>query len=376
MTANEPLTYYDELGCWVVADRGLATEVLRRPDFSSRTLDAGNILPEDIEGQCGELLDVLRRWFVLLDSDEHISARRMVQPMFSPGRIRRLADVIAAIVAEAIDDFARSRTPDAVTGLADVISARTMAHLLGLPSRDAGQLHRWAGALSDFFAASYRTDFAVAAQQALRDMGEFIRGADDDGIWSQTSGSEVDRLATSSLMLFGGLETTASLMAYSLWYLLDNGLSAEVVKEEGTAEELVEIALGLHPPLGHVARTAAADTTLGGCPIRGNDLVLVSLTGLDPLTAPPPADPPAHDGIGGRPDHLAFGHGMHYCMGAPLARLETATLLRQFAERFPHARVRDSGWGTNRTYRGLDRLVVDLDVEPNEAAATTKGLVP
>ncbi|MER7693456.1 hypothetical protein [Streptomyces sp. NPDC097610] len=74
----------------------------------------------------------------------------------------------------------------------------------------------------------------------------------------------------------------------------------------------------------------------------------------------PSTTPPRHTPGAPRADHLAFGHGMHYCSGAALARLETVALLDAFCRRHPQARVHDSTWGKNRTYRGFDRLGVDV----------------
>ncbi|MFF1779373.1 cytochrome P450 [Streptomyces virginiae] len=377
--------YYRELGSWVVADRDLAQGALGHPALSSGTLDAGSYLPADTRAQCAELLDVLGRWFVFLDGDEHTGARRAMQRLFSPGRIRRLGDEIQAIVVQALEEFPQDGTGEAVSRLAEVVSARSMARMLGLRPTDAGRLHAWAGALSDFLATSYRRDHALRAQQALREMGAYIReSADDpDSIWSLTGGDDRDRLATCSLMLFGGLETTASLMGLSLWYVLENGLAA-VVRDPGESAEVeavVERVLELFPPLGHVARTASADLEVGGCPIARGDLVLVSLTGRDPFEGQRgPARPPAHTRGGRRSDHLAFGHAMHYCMGATLARMEASLLLRLFCERYPDARVRDAVWGRNRTYRGLSRLLVELHgadaASPSPAPSPSLPLPP
>ncbi|MCF3178970.1 cytochrome P450 [Streptomyces polychromogenes] len=365
VSAASSVRHYPELGSWVVADRDAAQAALGHPSLSSRTLEAGNYLPDDTREECAELLEILGRWFVLLDGDEHTAARRGVQRLFSPGRIRRLRDEIRSIVVQALDEFPQDGTGDAASGLAEVISARSMARMLGLRPTDAGRLHEWAGALSDFLATSYRRDHAVRAQRALREMGEYIKeSADDaDSIWSLTSGDDQDRLATCSLMLFGGLETTAALMSLSLWYVLENGLAEPVRDPAGSdeVEAVIERVLQLYPPLGHVARTAVADMELDGCPIAAGDLVLVSLTGHDPFRADPaPARPAAHARGARRADHLAFGHAMHYCMGATLARMEAAMLLTLFCERFPAARVREITWGRNRTYRGLEHLHIEL----------------
>lgn len=365
MQRGEPseARYYDDLDSWVIAGRSAAQTALGHAGLSSRTGGTSSYLPADMRTECSELLDVLGRWFVLLDGDEHLAARRGMQRMFSPGRIRRIQDKIHLIVDEAVDDFPATGVADAMPRLAEVISARTMAFMLGLEQGDAQQLHRWARAIADFLAKSYRRDYAVAAQQALREMAGFIKSSNRaDGIWNLTEGDDRDRMATCSLMLFGGLETTAALMGFSLWYVLENKLTNMAADPERARETqaVVERVLELHPPLGHVARTSVSDLTIAGHDISPGKLVMVSLSGEDPLSAPTcPMRPAPHVGAPERNEHLAFGFGMHYCMGAPLARLEAAALLSRFAARFPAARVSDLSWSRNRTYRSFDHLYID-----------------
>ncbi|MFC9909603.1 cytochrome P450 [Streptomyces sp. NPDC127197] len=367
MPASETaaVRHYQDLGAWVVADKETARAALGDASLSSRTVENGFYLPAGLREECAELLDVVSRWFVLRDGEDHLAARRAIQPMFSPGKIRKLRGDIDAIVGQVLDELPDSGVVDVVPRLTEQISARALARLLGLPGTGVDELHRWARALAAFLAASYRKDHARAAQDALRQMRvRFQAGADgEDTIWNRVDGSPEDRLATCSMVLFGGLETTTSLMGTALWYVLENRLVEQVTGTAGAAEaeSVVERVLELYPPLGHVARSADADIELGGCPVSRGDLVLVSLTGRDPFEAtPPPTPPPRHTPGAPRADHLAFGHGMHYCSGAALARLETVALLDGFGRRHPQARVHDSTWGTNRTYRGFDRLGVDL----------------
>lgn len=354
--------YYDDLGCWM-AWGDTAREALEDRRLSSRTFEVANLsyLPDDMHEECAYLIETLRRWFVLLDGQEHLTARRAVQPLFSPRRTRQLQDTVAAIVGAALDEFDAAGTGDAAADLASKISVRAVAQVLGLPRIDPG----WAQALAEFLATSYRRECATRAQDALREMETFIKNVPDpdgEGIWARSAGSDGDRLATSSMMLFGGLETTAALIAFALWYMVGHELAGEVAKSE-TGEEataIVERVLDLYAPLGHVARVAAQDTTLAGCPIARGALVLVSLNGRDLFGPPDQPDRPAahHDGY--RLDHLAFGHGMHYCVGAPLARLAATTALTLFARRYPGARIREVRWRGNRTYRGFEHLYLTL----------------
>lgn len=266
--------YYEELGCWVVWGRQAAQASLEDPHLSSETLEAANLsyLPTDMHEECSHLIETMRRWFVLLDGSRHTTARRAVQPLFSPRRIRRLEETIEVIVDEELDAYAASESRDAIPELADRISARTIGLLLGLPGGDHLSLHRWAKALTDFLGTSYRRDCAVGAQEALREMGEFIQNApEEDSIWSRASGSEWDRLATSSMVMFGGLETTVGLIGFSLWHMLGNGLAPQIAAADtdDAAKEVVEGALETtggfdraELPGGHMYLTESAEHLL------------------------------------------------------------------------------------------------------------------
>lgn len=346
---------YDDVGAWVVSGHDAALAAFGHPDLSSRTLHAAyaDFIPRSDRTRFAHLVDVLGRWYVLFDGDQHAAARRAVTPVFSPGAIRRFTETLDDIAQGAVTAFVAGGGGDAVRSLADVMSARTMAALLGLPACDPARLHAWAAALAAFFATPYRRAYAQAAQDALVELADVVSRS--DGLLTRLD----DGLAVCSLMVFGGLETTAGLMGVCLWHMLGNGLAGAVAGTGGgeVAAEIVEQVLAGLPPLGHVARVAAADTVIGGCPVRDGDLVLLSLTGADPLTpAARPPVPPAHRP--GRPAHLAFGHGRHYCSGAPLARAEAVALLRRFAAAAPNAEVQSAVWGDNRTYRGFDELVI------------------
>lgn len=352
---------YDDVGAWVVSAHDAALAAFGHPELSSRTLHAAyaDFIPVSDRSRFAHLVDVLGRWYVLSDGDRHAAARRAVAPVFSPGAIRRFTATLDDIAARAVGAFVAGGGGDAVGALADVMSARTMAALLGLPECEPARLHTWAAALAAFFATPYRRACAKAAQDALVELADVVSRSGGDSLWARTDGDDADRLALCSLMVFGGLETTAGLMGVCLWYMLGNGLTGEVAGPDGAtvAAEVVERVLAALPPLGHVARVAAADTVVGGCPVRGGDLVLLSLTGTDPLVpVVRPRVPPAHEP--GRPPHLAFGHGRHYCSGAPLARAEAVALLRRFAAAAPDAEVTAAVWGGNRTYRGFDELLI------------------
>ncbi|MFJ4780720.1 cytochrome P450 [Streptomyces sp. NPDC088762] len=381
---------WDEgLDCWVVADPRLAQQVLNHPGFASGTFERSFQLymTDAARAEYRELTEFLRLWFVQADAPEHMALRRPVQRMLSASYVRSLAPRIEEITDECLDDLAAAPRPsDVMPPVADGISGKVMAHVVGLDVPPP-VLHRWSRTLSLFIGAMYRRDHALAAHRVMVEMSEALAGARAmEGFPVDTEEDRARTTATWAMCLFGGLETTASLLGSTVLTALgDRALWDAVCREvPGAVEDLVESVLVSRPPLRHLGRVAAYDQEFAGVRLSEGDLVLVSLTGENPLNdadeAPAAVCPvtgartgAATDAVagtdagakavgGGSERHLIFGHGPHYCVGAPLARLEAAILLRRLARRFPHARLAEEAavWGPNLSYVGLDHLYVDL----------------
>ncbi|MEV0012166.1 cytochrome P450 [Streptomyces sp. NPDC051840] len=373
---------WDEgLECWVVADPRLARQVLNHPGFASRTFERSFQLymSESSREEYRELTDFLRLWFVQADAPEHSALRRPVQRLLSPSYVRSLTPRVEEITEECLDELAAAAPHDVMPAVADGISGKVMAHVVGVDERPE-VLHRWSRALSLFIGAMYRRDHAERAHTAMKEMTEALSRASAPGDFPRDTPLDRARTtATWAMNLFGGLETTASLLGSVVLTALGDPAVWDGIREEreGAVEALVESVLVARPPLRHLGRVVAHDQEVAGRLLREGDLVLVSLTGdgllveEEPGAAVPargcPVTGVADEGGTGtqRPEqHLVFGHGPHYCVGAPLARMEAAVLLRRFARRFPGARLTGEAavWGPNLSYVGLDHLYVDLGV--------------
>lgn len=358
----------DGLECWVVSSPGLARRILNHPSFSSQTSARLRELYMTDESQREHLAltEFLRLWFVHTDDPEHAALRKPVQRLLSASYVRSIAPRIAEIVDDCIDDLAAGRPHDVVPTVAEGVSGRVMAHIVGIDEEPA-VLHTWSQKLSAFIAAMYRRDHAKAAHEVMLEMTESLaRASAIDGFSRGTTEDRARTTATWAMILFGGLETTASLLGSSVLAALnDTGLWAAVRDDQpGTIEAVVESVLEQRPPLRNVGRVVAHDVEFAGAELRAGDLVLVSLHGGGLFTEDQPGQGLAGCPVSDRREpHLIFGYGAHYCIGAPLARLEAATTLRLFARRFPRARLADNAavWGQNLSYVGLDHLYVELD---------------
>jgi len=161
------------------------------------------------------------------------------------------------------------------------------------------------------------------------------------------------------LLLVAGHETTVNLIGNAILAMLRTPSQwAALGADAGRAPAVIEETLRYDPPVQMIARTAGADMTIGEIEIPGGDIMML-------LTAAAQRDPAEFDS----PDtfdpdrkalrHLGFGRGAHYCLGAPLARLEAGVALSAITARFPHARMdSEPKYKTNVTLRGLSELIV------------------
>ncbi|MFB6847855.1 cytochrome P450 [Streptomyces sp. NPDC056373] len=369
---------WDEgLECWVVADPRLARQVLNHPGFASGTFERSFQLymADATRAEYRELTEFLRLWFVQADAPEHTALRRPVQRMLSASYVRSLTPRVEEITQECLTRLAATRPCDVMPAVAEGISGEVMAHVVGVDVAPP-VLHEWSRTLSLFIGAMYRRDHARAAQRVMVEMTGALAGARALADFPTDTPEDRARTnATWAMCLFGGLETTASLLGSTVLTALGDRELWEAVRADrpGVVENLVESVLVSRPPLRHLGRVVAHDQEIAGARLRAGDLVLVSLTGQGPLDEATPdavcpvtgasAAEPA--GAEGTDRNLVFGYGPHYCVGAPLARLEAAVLLRSLARRFPNARLSDEAavWGPNLSYVGLDHLYVDLGGE-------------
>ncbi|PYC69277.1 cytochrome P450 [Micromonospora arborensis] len=373
------LSWDDGLESWVVSDRALARQVLADPDsFSSRTsVRLGELyMTDQSRAEYRALTEFVQLWFVHADGDEHTSRRRPVQRMFSLAAVRSLEERVVAIVDECLDDLAAQQAPDLIPTVAEGVSGRVMAHVVGV-GIEPGVLHTWSRHLSAFLAAMYRRDHAEKATDVMREMSACLTGS---ALWSRfptdTPHERAVTTATLSMILFGGLETTAALLGSCVYTALGDPATWAMLKDAAEHDDprvparFVESILATRPPLRNVARVVTKDTTLAGARLAAGDLVFVPLAdGATVFTESSAIDGIAEDGTSdadgagertGR--HLAFGLGAHYCVGASLVRLEAATVLRRLAIRFPDARLAATPavWGPNISYVGLDHLPLEL----------------
>ncbi len=358
-------------------------EVLRHPDSSSDRLKstvAQRMIAEG--GQETPVRPFGTPGFLFLDPPDHTRLRRLVSKAFVPKVVNALQPEITALVDGLLRDADSSAEPfDAISGLAYPLPVAVICRLLGVPLEDEPQFSaasaRLAQGLDPFFAVTGATDdgFEERMQAGLwlrgylRELiGRRRRDPGDDLmsglIQVEESGDQLTEdeiVATCNLLLIAGHETTVNLIANAILALLrDPAQWAALVADPSRVGAVVEETLRYDPPVQLIGRVAGQDMTIGGVTVPQGDnmLLLLAAAHRDPKVVERPDDfDPDRASI----RHLGFGKGPHFCIGAPLARLEANVALTALAARFPHAELAGQPeYKQNVTLRGMSGLPLSL----------------
>jgi cytochrome P450 len=339
------------LGVRTVTSRDLCDEVLRDPRFGVETPAGMSDLPgpPDLNGG-----GPLAGSFVELDPPQHTRLRRLTAPAFRPKLIRHFTPAVEAALAEVLEPLAGRDSFDLMTEVASPFPIAVISRLLGIPAADTSEFRRM-GVLVGQSLDGVRT---VRQAQQLRQAGReleilFRRLAEQrrtdprDDVISLLAAAEADGrlvardlVATCGLLLVAGFETTVNLVGNGVAALQrDRAQWTRLVEDPSRAEAVVEETLRFDPPVQITIRIAQENLKLHGTWVgRGTVIaLLLAAANRDPAAY---AQPDRFDpDRSGEPEHLAFSSGIHYCLGAPLARLEGAIAFRTLAERWPDLTV-------------------------------------
>ncbi|NJC68319.1 cytochrome P450 [Planosporangium thailandense] len=332
--------------------------------------------------------------FINLDPPEHDRLRELAMrpfgPPCTPGRVEGMRTWLAEVANELIDDFAGKNRVDLVDDFAYPLPVTAICRLLGVPREDERRFHHWADAIVANLDPTTGT-FAERQHRRARvevELGEYLNGlveaharrpGDDliSGMLTDTGPhapmSRADLVSTAVLLLVAGHETTVNLIANGMLTLLRHPEVLSRLRDEpDLAIPLVEELLRYEPPVQmRTNRSTLADIPIGGTTIpKGSPLALMLAAGdRDPARFP---DPDRFDPDRAGNAHLGFGSGIHYCYGAPLARVEAQVALPLLVRRLQNPRlVADPPpYRPNAELRGPRHLLVDFDtVAPTAQAA-------
>jgi cytochrome P450 len=342
--AEEPISRLDlpfGMRAWLVTGYEEARAVLGRVDgFSS---DFGNLV-----GNAGVTAEQNPGVLGFADPPVHTRLRRLLTPEFTMRRLGRLTPRIDAIVAEQLDTMAAAEGPvDLVSTFALPIPSLTICELLGVPYEDRADFQRLSTARFDLFGGAGASLGAISESLSyLRDVVKKQRETPGDGLLGmlvKEHGDEIDDEELAGLadgVLTGGLETTASMLALGALVLLRDPESLRAVRDHDDAVHRVVEELLRYLTVVQVAfpRFAREDLEIAGARISRGDIVVCSLSGAN-RDARLGGDGEGFDPTREPSPHLAFGHGIHRCIGAELARMELRAAYPALVRRFPGLRL-------------------------------------
>jgi cytochrome P450 len=363
-------------------------DVLRHPSSASDRLKSTAAQQEIAEG--AEARPGGPPGFLFLDPPDHTRLRKLVSKAFAPKVVKALEPDIMALVDSLLDSVQQRGSFDVIADLAYPLPVAVICRLLGVPIEDEPQFSHASAVLAAAldpilsFTGQARDDGDEIFQAGqwlnayLKDLIARRRSDPADDLMSalihvEESGdqlTEQEIIATCNLLLVAGHETTVNLIANAILAMLRHPTQwAALSGNAQRVSAVVEETLRYDPPVQLMGRIAAEDMTIGGADVPKGDVMIL-------LLAAAHRDPAAFD----RPDefdpdrdtirHLGFGKGPHFCLGAPLARLEAAVALTKVTARFPQARLAgEPQYKPNITLRGMASLEVAMLVAQTNVSA-------
>lgn len=368
LVTKDPVHWSSLFNRWVISGHAEATAALRDPALSVSLDPMGNR-----HRPYNAFEQFLSETMLQSDPPAHTRLRTAVNRAFTPASVGAVSPFAEAEAARLIEGLSGRATFDLLTEFALPLAASVVAEIVGVPVADHRRFRSWILAMTAFLDPAPEPAVVASGIQATAEAMAYC-----DELLSRTSAADgsmagalladaggeggLSHDETRSMLLFllvAGQETTTNLICNSVALLLSGGRSFASLAGDGEhIDDIIEEVLRLSGPVQMLLRTASRDCVVGRVAIRRGQGVLIAVgaANVDPRIYPEPLN-----FIPGRPrNHLSFGHGAHYCLGAPLARMEGRLALTALARAFPNLRLVASEPEFRPTIilRGLQRLMV------------------
>jgi cytochrome P450 len=318
-------------------------------------------------------------WMISADPPAHTHLRKLVNKAFTPRMVGALEPQIAQIVAQLLDHIEeQGGNFDLVRDFSTPLPLMVIAEMLGIEPDRYREFKQWS---DDMIRATGGAEVSPAERERLRgsmdDLRRYFEQAIEDRrrspgadlISALVRAEEESRaltarevLAMCLLLLLGGNETTTNLIGSTVITLLSHPAElAKVRADPSIVPQMIEEMLRYESPAQALLRQATSETVIAGSTIPAGSgiMILYGSANRDERKFP---NPDIFDVTRNPQEHLAFGFGIHYCIGAPLARLEARVAMAAFVRRFPHVRLREqrTEWIDSFVVRGPKSLPLEL----------------
>ena len=383
---NEMPVYWSALlNQWLVTSYDLAEEVLLNAEaFSNYGFESSYI--ERLPEECLIEVDTLRHHYSqegLIHSDQpkHTHLRRPVSPSFAPRAVSQLEGRIQIHVRHLLQN-AKARHGyefDVIRDLAQPLPVTVIADVLGVPEAYRDRFPVWSASVLRFFSSpqpeparareldANLVEWRNLVSDLLRSRSRSPRDDFLTTVARATENGEMsaeDGLVICVHLLTAGHETTTNLIGNTIYCLVTRPEQLEEARSsQRVLQDAVEETLRYEPPIARIRRLCTQSYELGGVLIREGEPVaaVVAAAHRDPEIFQRPDEFDLHRATAER-GHFSFGRGPHFCLGAPLARLETMVAVGEFLDRFPKIRLTSSSapaWRESFNHRGLESLLVE-----------------
>ncbi|MEW1692518.1 cytochrome P450 [Streptomyces sp. NPDC091265] len=311
-----------------------------------------------------------------LEAPDHTRIRRLVSKAFTPRTVERLFPTVRRLAAGLVDDFVASGGGDLLKEVAEPLPVAVIAEMLGIPESDRAPLRPWSAAICGMFELNPSEETARAAVRASVDFSAYLReliaerrgnpgtdlisaliAAHDEG----ERLTEQEMVSTCVLLLNAGHEATVNTTVNGWWTLLRHPAQLAALRaDHGLLPSAVEELMRYDTPLQMFERWVLDDIEIDGTVIpRGSEVALLfGSANRDPARF---TDPDTLDLSRQENPHVTFGAGIHFCLGAPLARVELAASFEELLRRAPGMRlVAEPEWNPGYVIRGPKELRVEL----------------
>ncbi|MBI4638198.1 MAG: cytochrome P450 [Candidatus Rokubacteria bacterium] len=381
LQAEDPVHRSEILGGWVLTRYDDVKAALSDSRLSSdRITPFVNHHAKDGRGDLHELGHLVGLWAVFTDPPTHTRLRGLMNRAFTSRAVERLRPRIEEIVATLLEAVRPHGRMDVIRDFAYPLPIAVIAEMIGVPREDCQAFKTWSDDLASFIGSALTTpDKYERAARAIIAMADYFRrmiparraNPREDIMSALVAARDRDEalgadelVASCILLLFAGHETTTNLIGNGLLALLRHPAQARALRDDpGLTGPAVEEILRYDGPTGAMVRVAAEDVRLEGRTIRRGERVftMINAANRDPRQF---EEPDRLDLARANNHHIAFGYGIHFCLGAPLARLEgqiaIPALLRALAE--PALDGGEPAWLDSLVFRGVKSLPVTFRV--------------